>query len=99
MMIIIGLLLVILLSPVAHTADARCKAMDYKTLQRELIQKADGYFVYVRRSWYTLPLEHKEMFALYMAKCHSDGGIRILDGYTGKLLARWGSNGYVNYEN
>ena len=26
------------------------------------------------------------------------GSARFLDSRTGKLLARWGSNGYVNYE-
>ena len=34
----------------------------------------------------------------YIAQCKLNGSARFLDSRSGKLLVRWGSNGYVNYK-
>jgi hypothetical protein len=70
-------------------------------MERGLIYKVDGkngYFVYVTRVWRGLMIDEKQAVAYLAATCYSQGSVRILDASTGKLLARWGTNGYVNYE-
>jgi hypothetical protein len=74
--------------------------INYAQIQRELIYKIEGsYMVYVKPAWYALPIDAKKGFAGYVAECKMGGSARFLDFRTGKLLARWGSNGYVNNEN
>jgi hypothetical protein len=61
-----------------------------------IVYKIDGsYMVYVEPDWYGLKIDQKQMLAGYIAQCKLNGAARFLDSRSGKLLARWGSNGYV----
>jgi len=63
------------------------------------VYKIDGgYMVYVEPAWYGLKIDEKQAVAAYIARCKLGGSGRFLDSRTGKLLARWGSNGYVNLQ-
>jgi hypothetical protein len=83
----------------AESVTADCPKIR-KELERTIIYKVDGdgYFVYVNRTWHTLMIDQKQSVAYLAATCYSKGTVRILDARTGKLLARWGTNGYVNHE-
>jgi hypothetical protein len=61
-----------------------------------IVYKIDGgYMVYVVPDWYGLKIDQKEMFAGYIARCKLNAAARFMDSRSGKLLARWGSNGFV----
>jgi hypothetical protein len=88
----------------APAATAKPVTVDCPKIRKELAQTiiykvdGDGYFVYVNRTWHTLMIDQKQSVAYLAATCYSKGTVRILDARTGKLLARWGTNGYVNHE-
>jgi hypothetical protein len=82
---------------------AICKSAESKVdmakVRKEYIYKIESnYLVYVKPTWYFLSLDSKKGLAGYLAECSLGGSARFLDYRTGKLLARWGPNGYVNYE-
>ena len=73
-------------------AAAESQAMSF-------IYKIDeNYMVYVQPAWYALKIDEKNAIAAFVARCRLKGSARFLDSNTGKLLARWGANGYVNYQ-
>jgi len=67
-------------------------------INRFIYKIESNYMVYVQPSWHLLRIDEKKGLAAYIAECRLGGSARFLDSRTGKLLARWGSNGYVNYE-
>jgi hypothetical protein len=82
----------------ADTVKDNCPKIR-KELERAIVYKADGYFVYVNpAAWRNLMIDERKSVGYLTATCYSQGTVRILDGRTGKLLARWGTNGYVTYE-
>src|SRR5215471_9214535 len=87
----------------APTVASICKSAESKVdmakARREYVYKIESnYLVYVKPTWYLLPLDSKKGLAGYLAECSLGGSARFLDYRTGKLLARWGPNGDVNYE-
>lgn len=113
MFIVGGLLLIVIVGSMQNRDTAPSKAADSenvasacaKVTQKEeaavleMVYKIDGgYMVYVQPAWYGLKIDEKQTFAAYIARCKLGGSGRFLDSRTGKLLARWGSNGYVNAE-
>ena len=79
--------------------EAICEKFAYAEVQKNFISKVDGHYsVYVKPSWQVLSANEKKALAAYVAECTLVGSARFLDSRTGKLLARWGSHGYVNNE-
>jgi hypothetical protein len=94
----VSLLAMFLFSPTVQAADVDLKA--FKKVAPEIVYRVEGngYFVYVNQLWRTLMIDQRESLTFLAANCYSKGTVRILDARTGKLLARWGINGYVNEE-
>jgi hypothetical protein len=79
--------------------EAICEKFAYAEVQRKFISNVDGHYtVYVKPSWHVLSANEKKALAAYVAECTLVGSARFLDSRTGKLLARWGSHGYVSNE-
>ena len=88
-------------SPESMPANSKsiCAIDNDGPIERGLIDKIQGgYSVYVQPFWYAMPFDWKQAAAEYIAECELTGAARIVDASTGRLLARWGANGYVNYE-
>jgi hypothetical protein len=94
----VSLLAMFLFSPTAKAADVECDLLQRVASKIVYKVEGNGYLVYVNQHWRALMIDHRKGFAFLAANCYSKGTVRILDARTGKLLARWGTNGYVNEE-
>jgi len=83
----------------ARLVELCAEARNEEPQVMQFVYKIDGgYMVYVEPTWYGLKIDEKQAVAAYVARCKLAGSARFLDSRTGKLVARWGSNGYVNYQ-
>ena len=63
--------------------------------------KEGGYAIQVSKDWYSFTLENKKAVAWGMLECLNPEGqhIKIIDGYSGKQIGKFGKfSGYTSYE-